>query len=104
MFTPHEDAIPEDYVPPGVSHWHGFGNPAMPSPVWTDRSSQNLPEGLLDPRLVLRLGGASGSSAAISLRDDQDYSRPIGGVSFQSKSSFVTEANTYCNLLSVREQ
>ena len=84
MFTPHEDAIPEDRVPPEVSHWHGFGNPTMPSPAWTDQSSQNLPEGLLDPRLVLRLGSASGSSAAISLRDDQDYSRPIGGVSFSS--------------------
>ncbi|KAK7683023.1 hypothetical protein QCA50_013695 [Cerrena zonata] len=81
MFQPHEVDIPEDQVPPEAPHWPVFGNPAMPSPAWTDRSSQNLPDGLLDPRLGVRLGtgGASGSSAAISLRDDQDYSRPIGG-------------------------
>lgn len=81
MYAPHEDAIPEDQVPPEASHWQAFTNPAMPSPALTDRSSQNLPDGLLDPRLGIRLGGAAGSSAAISLRDDQDYSRPIGGVS-----------------------
>ena len=54
----------------------------MPSPALTEGSSVNVPEGLLDPRLALRLG-AQGmqSQGAISFRDDMDYSRPIGGVS-----------------------
>ncbi|KAI9058015.1 hypothetical protein FKP32DRAFT_1606950 [Trametes sanguinea] len=56
------------------------GQPAMPSPALTEGSSVNAPEGLLDPRLALRLG-AQGmqSQGALSFRDDQDYSRPIGG-------------------------
>ncbi|KAJ3014271.1 hypothetical protein NUW54_g1349 [Trametes sanguinea] len=69
---------------PGLGAAHG--QPAMPSPALTEGSSVNAPEGLLDPRLALRLG-AQGmqSQGALSFRDDQDYSRPIGGVS----STFV---------------
>ncbi|KAI0777497.1 hypothetical protein BD413DRAFT_443958, partial [Trametes elegans] len=68
----------------GAPVWPGlgvpFGQPAMPSPALTEGSSVNVPEGLLDPRLALKLG-AQGmqSQGAISFRDDMDYSRPIGG-------------------------
>ncbi|CAL1709360.1 unnamed protein product [Somion occarium] len=74
-------AIPEDGVPSGSPRWPSFEVPDLPSPALTERSSQNAPEGLLDPRLGLHLGtGGVESTAAISLRDDQDYSRPIGGL------------------------
>ncbi|KAI0075814.1 hypothetical protein K474DRAFT_1563868, partial [Panus rudis PR-1116 ss-1] len=80
-FRPHQGTIPEDGIPPGVPTWPMFGPPDMPSPVWTEHSSQHAPEGLLDPKLGMRLGMAGmESSAAISLRDDVDYSRPIGAL------------------------
>ncbi|OSD07833.1 hypothetical protein PYCCODRAFT_1357952 [Trametes coccinea BRFM310] len=63
---------------PGLGAAHG--QPAMPSPALTEGSSVNAPEGLLDPRLALRLGAPGmQSQGALSFRDDQDYSRPIGG-------------------------
>ena len=51
-------------------------------------------EGLLDPRLSLRLRQMRDSEQAsvdsIGLKDNEDYSRPIGAVSFAfSPSSFV---------------
>ncbi|KAL4253696.1 hypothetical protein ABKN59_003701 [Abortiporus biennis] len=68
-------------IPEGdVSPWSTHLQMDMTSPSLTDVST-HAPEGLLDPRLGLRLGqqGMS-SSAAISFRDDVDYSRPIGGL------------------------
>ncbi|TCD62657.1 hypothetical protein EIP91_006579 [Steccherinum ochraceum] len=81
-------AIPEDRVPsldvpgwPGLGPLHG-GTPALPSPALTERSAHGAPEGLLDPRLGFKVGVPTGmaSSAALSFRDDMDYSRPIGGL------------------------
>ncbi|KAH9896684.1 hypothetical protein C8Q73DRAFT_642893 [Cubamyces lactineus] len=75
---------PQTTTASGAPVWPGLGalhgQPAMPSPALTEGSSVNVPEGLLDPRLALRLG-AQGmqSQGAISFRDDMDYSRPIGG-------------------------
>lgn len=78
--------IPESSVPRNIPVWPGLGvlaNQGMPSPALTERSSHHAPEGLLDPGLGTQLGTQGMSStAAISLRDDIDYSRPIGGVSF----------------------
>ncbi|KAI0324493.1 hypothetical protein GY45DRAFT_1262726 [Cubamyces sp. BRFM 1775] len=75
---PHAITASGAPVWPGLGALHG--QPAMPSPALTEGSSVNVPEGLLDPRLALRLG-AQGmqSQGAISFRDDMDYSRPIGG-------------------------
>lgn len=67
-----------------VPFWPGLGTlaaPDMPSPALTEHSSHLAPEGLLDPNLGIRLPGAMHSTAAISFRDEVDYSRPIGGVS-----------------------
>ncbi|EKM56838.1 uncharacterized protein PHACADRAFT_92990 [Phanerochaete carnosa HHB-10118-sp] len=59
-----------------------LANAGMPSPALTERSGHHAPDGLLDPTLGIHLDGQGmRSSAAISLRDDIDYSRPIGGVS-----------------------
>jgi hypothetical protein len=49
------------------------------SPVPTDTSS--MVEGLLHPRLGMALGSSQQASAA-SLRDHEDYTRPINGVCF----------------------
>ena len=71
----NQERIPEHSVLSTLPAWSG---PApLPSPALTEHSSTNLPDGLLDARL-----GDLGmrSTAAISLRDDIDYSRPIGGV------------------------
>ncbi|KAI0635001.1 hypothetical protein C8Q77DRAFT_1053820 [Trametes polyzona] len=75
---PHAVTASGAPVWPGLGPVHG--QPAMPSPALTEGSSVNAPEGLLDPRLALRLG-AQGmqSQGALSFRDDMDYSRPIGG-------------------------
>lgn len=75
----------------GLPVWPGLGPlhhaPDMPSPALTEGSSMHAPDGLLDPTLGMRLG-AQGmqSQGAISFRDDIDYSRPIGGVSFEPLS------------------
>ena len=53
--------------------------PAAPSPVPTDTSS--MVEGLLHPRLGMALGSSQRASA-MSLRDHEDYTRPINGVCF----------------------
>ena len=51
--------------------------PSAPSPVPTDSSS--MVEGLLHPRLGMALGSSQQASAT-SLRDHEDYTRPINGV------------------------
>ena len=71
----------------GVPWWPGLGPlhhaPDMPSPALTEGSSMHAPDGLLDPTLGMRLGAPGmQSQGAISFRDDVDYSRPIGGVSW----------------------
>lgn len=54
--------------------------------------SEDLPgsvhEGLLDPRLNSHLSEAGQASSASSLRDNMDYSRPIGGVCQPSLTMF----------------
>jgi hypothetical protein len=69
------------------SFWPGAESltlPSPPSPAPSERS-RDL-EGLLHPRIMFRLPGNQDSSA--SLRDDEDYSRPIGGVSRCHRASF----------------
>lgn len=101
VFEPYGVAIPEDAVAHGAPAWPGLGvlaNGGMPSPALTERSSHHAPEGLLDPTLGTQLGSQGmGSSAAISLRDDIDYSRPIGGLvnnRMYSTSSIPTVTTT----------
>ena len=53
--------------------------PPAPSPVPTDTSS--MVEGLLHPRLGMALGSSQEASAT-SIRDHEDYTRPINGVCF----------------------
>ena len=53
----------------------------MFSPALSDLSNHGTTDGLLDPRLGVHTPTAMGSTSALSLRDDMDYSRPIGGVS-----------------------
>ncbi|KAH8076005.1 hypothetical protein BXZ70DRAFT_911480 [Cristinia sonorae] len=78
--------IPEDSVPSHTNlPWTAFmgsSSPDLPSPALTEASHEPPPEGLLDPRLGIRPGlpTGAGSTAALSLRDDMDYSRPIGGL------------------------
>ena len=52
--------------------------PPLPSPAVSEYSESDIAEGLLDPRLPWRLEQARFDSNA-SLRDHEDYSRPIGG-------------------------
>ena len=59
--------------------------PPAPSPVPTDTSS--MVEGLLHPRLGMALGSSQQASAT-SLRDHEDYTRPINGVCFFFHSFF----------------
>lgn len=54
--------------------------PEFPSPAITE-VSVNAPDGLLDPGLGMRLLGGQVSTGSIGLRDHEDYSRPIRGVS-----------------------
>jgi hypothetical protein len=57
--------------------WPPLTLPSGPSPAVSDDSHEVTPRGLLDPRLPWRLGQARADSSA-SLRDHEDYSRPIG--------------------------
>ena len=73
----------------GLVHWPDVGmlppppppppppSSSAPSPVPTDASS--MVEGLLHPRLGMALGSSQQASAT-SLRDHEDYTRPINGV------------------------
>ena len=68
----------------GVVRWPDVGTlpsapplHSAPSPVPTDSSS--MVEGLLHPRLGMGLGSSQQASAT-SLRDHEDYTRPINGV------------------------
>lgn len=58
-------------------YWPDVTLPPAPSPVPTDTSS--MVEGLLHPRLGMALASSQQASAA-SLRDYEDYTRPINGV------------------------
>ncbi|PSR87364.1 hypothetical protein PHLCEN_2v5181 [Hermanssonia centrifuga] len=82
-FAPY-GTIPENSVPQSMPVWPGLGplvGGPMPSPALTEHSGHQAPEGLLDPTLGMRLGAIGmASTAAISFRDDMDYSRPIGGL------------------------
>jgi hypothetical protein len=65
---------------PGLSP--GLTLPPLPSPEVAE--SLYTPDGLLDPTLASRLGPgqvANQSTAAISLGDHEDYTRPFGAVS-----------------------
>lgn len=93
-------ATPNTSVPHGVPVWPGLGSlarPDMPSPALTEQSSTRAPEGLLDPSLGAQWGDAGmASTAAISLRDDVDYSRPIGAVPGPpSRSSWESDRSEY---------
>jgi hypothetical protein len=79
-----EGAVNASWAWPGLSP--GLTLPPLPSPTASQlEEPQYAPEGLLDPHLASRLGSERAgmrSTAAISLRDHEDYSRPIGAVSF----------------------
>ena len=57
--------------------WPSIGILPPPSPAISDHSEGNIAEGLLDPQLPWRLEQARVDSS-VSLRDNEDYSRPIG--------------------------
>lgn len=62
--------------------WPNIGQPTLPplpSPAASEYSADDAPEGLLDPKLPWRLEQARFDSSA-SLRDHEDYTRPIGGI------------------------
>ena len=61
----------QDSMYPPITPW--VGRMSVPSPAPTEAS--RLPDGLLHPRLQIE------GRSATSLRDFEDYSRPIGGVS-----------------------
>ena len=63
---------------PSSGLWPPVTLPPPPSPVPTDDSS--MVEGLLHPRLGRGMGRLQASTA--SLRDNEDYTRPINGVCF----------------------
>ncbi|KAJ3517699.1 hypothetical protein NLJ89_g337 [Agrocybe chaxingu] len=63
--------------PPGPVPWPPVTLPPAPSPVPTDDSS--MIEGLLHPRLSMAVNLTQQPSLT-SLRDHEDYSRPISGV------------------------
>jgi len=75
--------------PRGLVRWPDVGTPpapppplpppfpSAPSPVPTDTSS--MVEGLLHPRLGMAMGSSQQASAT-SLRDNEDYTRPINGL------------------------
>ena len=65
-------------TPPAVL-WPPVTLPLPPSPVSTDNSS--MVEGLLHPRLGRNMNRLQQASTA-SLRDHEDYTRPINGVRF----------------------
>ena len=80
--------FPSQHLPPllqdtssrGLLRWPGVTlPPPSPSPVPTDTSS--MVEGLLHPRLGMALGSSQQASVT-SLRDHEDYTRPINGVCF----------------------
>ncbi|KAI0937725.1 hypothetical protein AcV7_003680 [Taiwanofungus camphoratus] len=87
--------VPEISVSsPSGQRWPGlstsFGPPDLPSPALTEVSSQNAPEGLLDPRLGQLGPLGMQSQGAISFRDDMDYSRPIHGLVNNRQHSTTT--------------
>ena len=53
--------------------------PPLPSPAVSEHSEDVITEGLLDPKLSRQLEQARFDSS-VSLRDHEDYSRPIGGI------------------------
>lgn len=59
--------------------WPRLTLPPVPSPAVSDDSHDIASEGLLDPRLPWRLGQTRADSTT-SLRDHEDYSRPIGAL------------------------
>jgi hypothetical protein len=59
--------------------WPRLTLPPAPSPAVSDDSHDLASEGLLDPRLPWRLGQTRADSTT-SLRDHEDYSRPIGAL------------------------
>lgn len=59
--------------------WPRLTLPPVPSPAVSDDSHDLASEGLLDPRLPWRLGQTRADSTT-SLRDHEDYSRPIGAL------------------------
>jgi hypothetical protein len=62
----------------GERLWPPLTLPPGPSPAVSDDSHEvSTPHGLLDPRLPWRLGQTRADSTT-SLRDHEDYSRPIG--------------------------
>ncbi|KAJ3550391.1 hypothetical protein NM688_g5090 [Phlebia brevispora] len=82
-FAPHIP-IPPPPVPGNNLLWPGLDSTAnvpLPSPALTEYSTMHMPDGLLDSDLRKQLNEhAMRSTGAISLRDDMDYSRRIGGL------------------------
>lgn len=79
-YTPLPPEMSERYTSAASSGlWPSFTLPTPSSPVPTDDSS--MAEGLLHPRLRMRMDHLEKASTA-SLRDNEDYTRPINGVCF----------------------
>ena len=79
---PSPPSLRQDTSSRGVLRWPDVSilPPPSPSPVPTDTSS-SMVEGLLHPRLGMALASSQQASAT-SLRDHEDYTRPINGVCF----------------------
>jgi hypothetical protein len=77
--------------------WPNVGQltlPPLPSPAISERSEGDIAEGLLDPQLPWRLERARFDSSG-SLRDHEDYSRPIGGtlIYHREHSTMTSDTN-----------
>lgn len=84
---------PED-IGSGDRLWPPLTLPTFPSPAVSDDSHDISPEGLLDPRLPWRLEQSRGDSMT-SLRDHEDYSRPIGRLFVQNGEHSSTTLDTH---------
>ncbi|PPR00181.1 hypothetical protein CVT24_005079 [Panaeolus cyanescens] len=78
-YTTPSEAMSYAYMYPNMSSvaWPPVTLPPAPSPVPTDNSS--MVEGLLHPRLQMS-AGLPHQASVTSLRDHEDYTRPINGL------------------------
>ncbi|THH07042.1 hypothetical protein EW145_g3660 [Phellinidium pouzarii] len=93
LLRPHSPGPIANFPP--VMHVPSGGRlsviPATPSPLPTPDAGTS--DGLLDPRLTMRLQeihGGQASRSTVGLRDHEDYSRPIGGLVNNPRDSSTT--------------
>jgi hypothetical protein len=78
----------------GDRPWPALTLPTFPSPAVSDDSHEVTSEGLLDPRLPWRLEQTRVDSTT-SLRDHEDYSRPIGRLLVHNRHPSNTTLDTH---------